>query len=160
MTSARPKLFDSPTFPMLLKAMSAAHVTLFRATRGRLGGTYRGGGAWAAGVPACLLTTKGNKTGKPRTRPLVYLPDGDNVIVAASRGGTPQHPHWYLNIQANPEVLIETRREGRRRMRTRTAEGEEREDLWARLVAMHPEYGRYETWTDRVIPVVVCEPVD
>lgn len=158
MANTRPKLFDSPIFPTMMKAMSAGHVTLFRLTHGRVGHKYRFGSAFPHGVPACLLTTRGRKTGTPRTRALVYLPDGENAVFVASRGGTPQHPHWYLNLQADPKVIVETRREGRRSMRARTAEGQERADLWSRLVTMFPEYGHYATWTDRVIPVVVCEP--
>jgi deazaflavin-dependent oxidoreductase (nitroreductase family) len=87
------------------------------------------------------------------------MPDGDTVVIVASRGGTPVHPHWYVNLQAHPDVLVQTGR-GRRPMRARTAEGEERAELWARLVEMYPEYGDYQTWTDRVIPVVVCEPTE
>ncbi|MGH3387671.1 MAG: nitroreductase/quinone reductase family protein [Actinomadura sp.] len=111
------------------------------------------------GVPVCLLTTRGRTTGKARTRALLYMPDGDNVVIVASRGGTPVHPHWYGNLRVHPDVLVQTRR-GRRAMRARTAEGDDRADLWARLVAMYPEYGDYQTWTERTIPVVVCEPAE
>src|SRR5262249_49766092 len=108
MANTRPKFFDSSIFPALMKAMSVAHVALFRLTRGRVGSTYRFGSAFPRGIPACLLTTRGRKTGKHRTCALVYLPDGENVVLIASRVGTPVHPQWYLNLQADPQVIIET----------------------------------------------------
>ncbi|MBO0699013.1 MAG: nitroreductase family deazaflavin-dependent oxidoreductase [Zavarzinella sp.] len=159
MANTRPRLFDAPFFPTMMKAMSVAHVALFRLTRGRVGSTYRFGSAFPRGIPACLLTTRGRRTGRARTSALVYLPDGERVVLIASRVGTPVHPQWYLNLRADPEVIIETFPEGRRTMRARTAEGRERADLWVRVVALHREYASFESWTDRVIPVVVCEPV-
>src|SRR4051794_20297064 len=108
MANNRPKVFDSPLFPPMMKAMSVAHVALFRLTRGRVGSKYRFGSAFPRGIPACLLTTRGRKTGKPRTSALVYLPDGEKVVLIASRVGTPVHPQWYLNLQAEPKVIIET----------------------------------------------------
>lgn len=153
----RPKLFDSPLMPAMMKYTSAAHVAVFRATGGMVGSRFRVGSAFPRGVPVCLLTTRGRTTGKARTRALLYMPDGERVVIVASRAGTPVHPHWYRNLQADQDVLVQTRR-GQRAMRARTAEGEERADLWARLVTMYPEYGAYQTWTERTIPVVVCEP--
>jgi F420H(2)-dependent quinone reductase len=158
MANTRPKLFDSSLFPTMMKAMSVAHVAIFRLTRGRVGSKYRIGSAFPRGIPVCLLTTRGRKTGKLRTGALVYLPDGEKVVLIASRVGTPLHPQWYLNLQADPEVIIETLHEGRRTMRAHTAEGQERADLWPRVVAMHREYDSFQSWTDRVIPLVVCEP--
>jgi F420H(2)-dependent quinone reductase len=158
MAGTRPKLFDSPLMPAMMKYTSAAHVAVFRATGGMVGSRFRVGSAFPRGVPVCLLTTRGRTTGRARTRALLYMPDGDRVVIVASRAGTPVHPHWYLNIQARPDVLVRTGRGGRRRMLARTADGDERADLWARLVAMYPEYGAYQTWTERTIPVVVCEP--
>lgn len=156
-SSGRPKFFDSSMFAPAMKALTRSHVTLFRATGGRVGRKFRFGSAFPSGVPVCLLTTTGRKSGKDRTMALLYLPDGERVIIVASRGGTGKHPQWYLNAGVNPQVKVQT---GRRPqpMTARTAEGEERADLWRRLVEFYPEYGNYQEWTDREIPVVICEP--
>lgn len=159
MPNARPKFFDSALFAPAMKLVTRGHVTLFRASGGRVGSRFRFGSAFPSGVPVCLLTTLGRKSGKPRTMALLYLPDGECVILVASRGGTGRHPQWYLNIEANPKVAVQT---GRRPqpMLARTAEADERTALWRRLVKHYPEYGDYQTWTDRAIPVVVCEPIN
>lgn len=153
----RPQGLDSPIVPKIIKVMSRVNVAVYRATGGRIGGTWRIGSAFPRGVPVCLLTTKGRKTGLPRTLPLLCLPDGDRVIVVASQGGLPKHPLWYLNVQADPEVTVQLRRDVRR-MRARAADPAERAALWPRLVAMYADFDRYQAWTDREIPVVICEP--
>jgi deazaflavin-dependent oxidoreductase (nitroreductase family) len=93
-----------------------------------------------------------------RTTPLLFLPDGDRVVVVASQGGLPKNPQWYLNVRANPEVTVQVRGEVRP-MRARTATPEERAVLWPRLVELYADFDSYQSWTDREIPVVVCEPV-
>ena len=85
----------------VIKVMSTVNTWIYRASKGKLGGKFPGG------APICLLTSTGRRSGRPRTAPLLYLRDGEDVIVVASKGGMPQHPEWYLNIQANPEVEIE-----------------------------------------------------
>ncbi|MDG4862791.1 nitroreductase family deazaflavin-dependent oxidoreductase [Streptomyces sp. T-3] len=137
--------------------MTRAHVAVYRATDGRVGGRYRIGSAFRKSVPTCLLTTMGRSSGRLRTVPLVYLPDGDRVIVAASYAGTPVHPQWYRNLVAEPRVLVRTG-PWLRSMRARTADKAEREELWPRLVELYAEYEEYQSWTEREIPVVVCEP--
>jgi deazaflavin-dependent oxidoreductase (nitroreductase family) len=136
----------------MFKITGAVHVALFRASSGRIGGRLRG-------APVLLLTTKGRKTGKERTTPLLYLEDGNRLVVVASKGGAPSHPAWFLNLQANPEVTVE-RGKGKSRYRARAAEGEERDALWSRVVAMYGSYADYQEKTSREIPVVVLEPVD
>ncbi|MGL1539776.1 nitroreductase/quinone reductase family protein, partial [Vibrio parahaemolyticus] len=79
------------------------HVALFRMTGGRFGGKFPGG------APVLLLTVKGRKTGKPRTSPLLYLEDGETIVVVASKGGAPEDPLWFKNLLANPEVEVEMR---------------------------------------------------
>lgn len=156
MANARPRFFDSTLFASAMKFFTQTHVALFRATGGRLGGRFRGGSAFPRGIPVCLLTTRGRKSGKARTMALLYMPDGERVVLTASRGGTPQHPQWYLNLKAEPKVIIQTGHR-RRIMFAREAEDDERAELWKRLVEHYPEYGTYQTWTDRTIPVIVCE---
>ena len=109
------------------------------------------------GSPVLLLTTIGRKTGRRRTTPLLYLENGENMVVVASNGGAPKHPTWWLNLEANPEATVEV---GRRKLRVRAekAGGEERRRLWTRLVEMYPAYEDYQKRTTREIPVVVLCP--
>lgn len=122
---------------------------LIRASDGRLNTTF----AW----PCLLLTTKGARTGKPRTTPLVYVRDGDRLVLIASKGGNPRHPAWYLNLRANPEV--EVFMDGKTSHYTaRDAEGEERERLWNKAVGVYSGYEKYKRRAGgRNIPVVVLE---
>ncbi len=134
-----------------LKAMSRANTWLFRATKGRLGSRFPGG------APVGLLTTTGRRSGEPRTAPLIYLADGERIVVVASQGGYPRHPVWYQNLVERPEVEFETP-ERRRRYRARTASAAERGAYWPRLCAIYRAYDDYQKKTDREIPVVVLEP--
>jgi F420H(2)-dependent quinone reductase len=158
MTKPRPAGLDRPSTVKIIKSMSAFHVWLYRTSRGRLGRKWRVGSALRHGVPICLLTTTGKKTGLPRTAPLLHMADGDRVVLVASQGGLPSNPQWYRNLLANPDVQIEVGRT-RRRMRARTADPGERAQLWPRLVAMYRDFASYQEWTDREIPVVICEPI-
>ena len=136
--------------------MSRFNVAAYRATGGRIGGKWRVGSAFPWGIPVCLVTTIGRKTGQPRTAPLLFLEDGDKVVLVASQGGLPKNPLWFRNIQANPEVTVQIKSRVRK-MRARVATDSERAEYWPRLVAMYPDFDNYQSWTDRVIPVVVCE---
>ena len=134
------------------RILGGLHAKLYRATGGKVGGRV-------GRAPVLLLTTTGRKSGQPRTSPLLYAHAGDDAyMVIASKGGAPQHPLWYLNLQANPlaEVTVGRRT---RRMRARDAQGEERERLWRSLADLYPGYDRYAQKTSRRIPVVVLEPV-
>ena len=108
-------------------------------------------------MPICLLTTKGRKSGLPRVAPLLFLEDGDNVVVVASKGGLPTNPQWFYNVVANPDCTLQVKRNVRE-MRGRVATGSEREALWGKLVDMYADFASYQSWTDREIPVVVLEP--
>ena len=108
------------------------------------------------GVPTLLLTTTGRRSGKPLRLPLIYGKDGDHYIVIASRGGNKNHPRWYLNLVANPEVQIQVVAE-QCTARARTASGDERTALWACMAEIWPSYNDYQAKTDREIPVVVLE---
>ena len=104
-------------------------------------------------VPILLLTTKGRRSGQMRTVPVMYLP-GEEPVLVASNGGSPTHPSWYLNLEAEPRAEIEI--EGRRQaILAQTVTGAEREPLWRQAVALYPAYADYQRRTDRQLPVVV-----
>jgi len=107
-------------------------------------------------VPTLLLMAVGRHTGTIRPLPLIYAQIGKDYVIAASKGGRPRHPAWYLNLLANPEVEVWIATE-RLVVRTRTAVGAERKTLWAQMVSIYPPYADYQAKTDRVIPVVVLE---
>jgi deazaflavin-dependent oxidoreductase (nitroreductase family) len=109
-------------------------------------------------VPTLLLTTVGRKTGKVLTMPLIFGRSGPDHVVVASKGGAPTHPAWYLNLQANPEVQVQVKAE-KFKARAYTAGAEERAALWAKMVEIYGPYAKYQTKTDRQIPVVVLKPV-
>jgi deazaflavin-dependent oxidoreductase (nitroreductase family) len=131
------------------RILGGLHVGVYRLTGGKVGGKI-------GKAPVLLLTTTGRKSGRPRTTPLLYAPAGDGYAVIASKGGAPQHPLWYLNLQANPcaEVTVGGKT---RQLHARDAEGEERERLWRALTDMYSGYDTYAQ-TSRRIPVVVLEP--
>jgi deazaflavin-dependent oxidoreductase (nitroreductase family) len=136
---------------VVIRLMTVANVWLFRMTGGRLGARFRGG------APVCLVTTRGRKSGVLRTVALLYLQDGERVVIVGSKGGMSHHPAWYLNLRADPRCEVEIGRT-RTSMRARVAAPDERRALWLRLVAMYPDYDDYQGRTTREIPVVVCEP--
>jgi proline iminopeptidase len=107
--------------------------------------------------PACLLTTKGRKTGNLIDAPLIYAKDGANVILVASLGGAPQNPSWYENLAVNPEATVQIKRD-KWAVRARTVEGPERERLWKIAAGVFPPYNDYQARTERRIPVVLLEP--
>ena len=152
----RPPGLDSPRTVRIIKALSAANVRLYRVTRGRIGGTWRVGSAFPRGIPVCLLTTTGRKTGQARTLPLVFLREGER-----SPGGLPRRPAAQPDAvpepAANPEVTVQVR--GRvQAMHARTASATERDELWPKLVDLYADFDNYAAWTEREIPVVLCEP--
>ena len=158
-TKPRPPGLDRPSTRRIIKVMSVVHRGLYKASGGRLGKHWRIGSAVhrGRGVPICLLTTTGRKSGQAREVPLCYLADGDRVIVVASQGGLPANPQWYSNIKADPNVQVRVGRSVRP-MTARTAGPAERAELWPRLVDLYNDYASYASWTDREIPVVICEP--
>jgi deazaflavin-dependent oxidoreductase (nitroreductase family) len=109
-------------------------------------------------LPTLLLTTKGRKSGKPRPLPLIYGTAGDSYVVIASKGGLPNHPLWYLNLEAEPECELMV---GPKpvRARARVATGRERERLWQQMAEIYAPYLDYQKATQRTIPVVVLDPV-
>ena len=109
-------------------------------------------------VPSLLLTTKGRKSGDKFVFPLFYGRAGDSYFVIASKGGAPQHPGWYRNILADPDVEVQVGTE-KMRARARTAADEERAQLWDKALEFWPPYADYQRKTERQIPVVVLDPV-
>jgi deazaflavin-dependent oxidoreductase (nitroreductase family) len=133
----------------LFKTGVALHVRVFRLSGGRVG-------CHIGKAPVLLLTHEGRRTGKVRTNPLVYLADGDRLVIVASYGGAPQHPSWYHNLVANPGVEVQIGKT-RRPMTARTATPEERAAFWPQVVAMYGGYDSYQRKTEREIPLVVLE---
>jgi deazaflavin-dependent oxidoreductase (nitroreductase family) len=131
--------------------MSWANVWLYRLSGGWLGGRFPGG------APVLLLTTVGRRSGVQRVAPLLYLRDGENFVVVASKGGMSHHPLWYRNLEANPRVEVEIGRE-RHAMLARRATAAEKAALWPKLIAMYPDYASYQARTEREIPVVILTP--
>ena len=153
----KPKGLDRPATTRVIKAMSSMHTRMYRLTGGRLGKNWRIYAGVRKPVPICLLTTTGRKSGQPRTIPLCYLQEGDAILLVASQGGLPTNPQWYYNLRADPSVEIEIGKR-RRAYRARVADPAERARLWPKLVDLYADYESYQSWTDREIPVVICEP--
>jgi deazaflavin-dependent oxidoreductase (nitroreductase family) len=108
------------------------------------------------GVTTLVLTTTGRRSGQARTTPLIYGRDGDRYVVVASRGGAPQHPAWYENLAARPDVTVQVMAD-RFKARARTASAAERPALWKTMAAIWPPYDEYQAKTSRTIPVVILE---
>ena len=109
-------------------------------------------------VPTLILTATGRRTGRPQALPLIFGRAGKDYVLVASKGGAPEHPAWYLNLAANPEVELQVKGE-RLKARARTATGDERARLWQSMAAIYPPYDEYQQRTTREIPVVVLEPL-
>jgi deazaflavin-dependent oxidoreductase (nitroreductase family) len=129
---------------------TSTHVAVYRATKGKAGGSV-------SGLKVLLLTTLGRKSGRRRTTPLGYLPEGDDLLIVASSGGSDWFPSWWLNLKANPSAEVQV---GDRKLAVtaRKASPEERETFWPRLVAAYQGYANYERKTTREIPVVILSP--
>jgi len=114
-------------------------------------------GKWLRGAPIGLLVYQGRKTGRTLTTPLLYMKDGERIVVVASKGGMSHHPLWYQNLVERPDCEFEIGSK-RRGYRARTGSSEEKRAYWPKLVAMYPDYAGYQARTDRDIPVVILEP--
>lgn len=137
-----------------IRVMSGLQSRVYRVTGGRLGGRF------LRGARVGILTHTGRRTGERRRTPLIYVEDGDRIVIAASKGGFSGHPAWYYNVTANPDVTFQVGRH-ERAMRARHATTAERPDLWARL---DREYRDFATYRDRAalsgreIALFVLEP--
>jgi F420H(2)-dependent quinone reductase len=137
----------------------AKHIELYRTEpeKARLWDSTPLGGPGL--LPTLLLTTKGAKSGQPRSSPLIYGEAGGSWVVIASKGGLPKHPLWYLNLEANPrcELMVGAKAVTEK---ARVAQGAERERLWKQMVAIYPPYEEYQQRAAaRTIPVVVLDPI-
>lgn len=143
MTLETQKPIDSPT------DWVKDHIDRYVATDGKEGHIWKG-------VTTLLLTVKGRKSGKPYRTALIYGRDGDDYIIVASKGGAPEHPEWYRNLSANPEVAVQVGAD-QFMAHARTATASERPKLWKIMAEIWPDYNNYQQKTDREIPVVVLE---
>lgn len=126
--------------------MNRGVIEEFRANNGKVHG-------WG---PLILLTTRGAKTGQTRIYPLMAVPDGDNYIAVASKGGAPKNPLWYNNVLAHPDVTVENGHETFT-AHARLLEGDERAQAFEKAVAVYPPYAEYQKKTERQIPVFLLE---
>jgi deazaflavin-dependent oxidoreductase (nitroreductase family) len=119
----------------------------FRANEGKVGGMFEG-------ANLVLMTTRGAKSGEQRVSPVMFLPDGDRLVVIASNAGADTHPAWYHNLRATPELTVEVGTDKYPAF-AEEVKGEERDELYARMVAVAPGFAEYEAKTERKIPVLV-----
>jgi deazaflavin-dependent oxidoreductase (nitroreductase family) len=122
----------------------------FRANDGKVGGPFEG-------APVLLLTATGAKSGQRRTTPVVYLPDGDRLVIFASKGGAPTNPGWYHNLRANPSATVEVGTDTVD-VDAVVTEGDERDRLFRKQAALYPQFADYEKKTTRQIPVIALQP--
>jgi F420H(2)-dependent quinone reductase len=132
------------------KRVTSLNNVVYRLSGGRLLGSFDGN-------PVLLLHHVGRRSGEERVTPLLYLEDGDDLVIVASMGGTPKHPAWFHNLTARADTEVEVGRE-RRAVSARAAGPEERARLWPRLVDHYPAFDRYQARTEREIPVVILSP--
>ena len=129
------------------------HVRRYRETDGEHGFL------WKRGSTILLLTTTGRRSGESRTHPLIFREDEGRYVIVASRGGTPDHPAWFLNLEADPDVEVQVKADVFAAVARTVESGEERDRLWRKMAEMWPAYDDYQAKTDRQIPIVVLERV-
>ena len=133
-----------------LRAAGKMNVPLYRLSRGRIGGRV-------GRAPVLLLTTTGRKSGQERTAPVLYMRDGERLVVIGSNAGNLKPPAWALNLRATPDAVVEVRAD-KREVRARVADGEERAELWRRMNEEYAGFDDYKAKTSRDIAVFVLEP--
>ncbi len=144
--------------PKDLPGWISDHLKRYLETEGADGHMWDSGPVGGPGLlPTLLLTTTGRRSGKSLTLPLIYGEAGGNYVVVASKGGAPNHPGWYLNLAANPDVAVQVGAD-RFPAKARTANGDERTALWTQMEVIYPPYNDYQGKTEREIPVIVLEP--
>jgi len=135
---------------MLQQVMSSTHVFFYKLSGGRIGGRIHK-------ADVLLLTTTGRKTGKKRTTPLLYVRDGNRLVIIASNGGRPIDPSWWMNLKRNPIAMVQVK-SLKETIYAQRAIGSEKERLWRLMTNVYPAYDNYLKKTDRDIPVVVLMP--
>jgi len=134
----------------MLRALGKLNVPIYRLTRGRVMGKV-------GQAPVLLLTSIGRRSGQPRTAPVLFLADGERVVVIGSNAGNTRAPAWSHNLKANPDCEVQIRGE-RRDVRARLAEGDERTELWRKMNEQYAGFEDYDERTSRDIGVFVLEP--
>jgi deazaflavin-dependent oxidoreductase (nitroreductase family) len=134
----------------VLRRLMGVHTLVYRATNGLIGHRIPGL------APTLLLDHVGARSGVKRTAPLLYISDGDDLVIVASKGGYPQHPAWFHNLRANPDTTVQVGSE-RRAVHARVAGPEERARLWPKVVDAYSGYRDYQDRTGREIPLVILE---
>ncbi len=134
-----------------IKWMSRAQTWIFKKSGGRIGDKF------LRGAEVGILTTIGRKSGEERDSPLLFLQEGKRIVLVASQGGRATNPMWYLNLVANPRVKFQTKRETLDLV-ARDATDAERDEYWPKLDAMYADFANYRSYTDRKIPIVICDP--
>lgn len=129
-----------------MNEFNRAVIEEFRAHGGKVGGPFEG-------APILLLTSTGAKSGERRTTPVAYLPDGERMVIFASKAGAPTHPAWYHNLLADPSATVEVGTETFE-VDARVSTGEERDRLFNRQAGIYPQFAEYAQKTTRQIPVV------
>ena len=135
----------------LLRRLMYGHVVVYRASHGLIGHRFPGA------PPMLLLDHVGAKSGAKRTSPLLYMRDGENVVLVASKGGHPRNPAWFHNLIANPDTTVQIG-SARRAVHARVAKPAERKRLWPKVVKIYSGYRDYQRRTEREIPLVILEP--
>ena len=138
------------TTKWFVKAATGLNVFLYRVSGGRVANRMEG-------CPVCLVTMTGRKSGLQKTIALMYAEHDGNVLLVASLGGAPQHPVWYHNLKAQPQIEIQLG-STRRKMLAREATAEEHKVVWPKAVAAYGSFADYQKKTSRVIPVFICSP--
>jgi F420H(2)-dependent quinone reductase len=134
-----------------IKWMSRIQTFLFKKTNGKFGNKF------LRGAEVGILTTIGRKSGEPRDSPLLFLQEGRRIVLVASQGGRATNPMWYLNLKANPAITFQTKTE-KLDLVARDATDAERDEYWPKLDEMYPDFANYRSYTDRRIPIVICDP--
>jgi deazaflavin-dependent oxidoreductase (nitroreductase family) len=136
----------------VLGPLMRAHAFVYRVSGGRIGRRLPGL------PPMLVLTHFGARSGKRRSTPLVYMPEGDSYVIVAAKGGHPEDPAWMHNLRANPGAEVQV---GPRRIKVRAveADAEERRRLWPLALAHNPLWGRYQRRTAREVPLIVLRPL-
>lgn len=145
-----PPALNSKHTGVLIKWMSRANTWIFKKSGGKFGDKF------LRGAPVGILTTIGRKSGEARESPLLFLQEGQRIILVASQGGRANNPMWYLNLKANPKVSFQTKTEVLQ-LTAREATDAERDEYWPKLDAMYPDFVNYRSYTDRKIPIILCD---
>ena len=140
-----------PAIRFVMRWATKLNVAVFRASKGRLMNKFPGG------IPICIVTTTGAKSGKTRRIALIHLPHGNDKLLVASQGGMDKNPVWYHNIMAHPKIQIMADGEEKTYI-ARQLDDDEKAALWPHLLSMYPDFDEYQARTDRNIPVFSCQP--